>query len=396
MPVNKPKNTFSVTFAVKRDCMNKPDNELSHSDVFREGSISDYHYYNEVEYEIALEELHHNFGFITALDDYYEEIPIDTPERYEVFKKSTAQFYCLNLIRDYKDLTLRTNNNIIVKGLLDEIKKLEDDPRNNKENPDYASRFIKAIKLINTMSDLRNEKLVYEYSAEEIKSFLYILHKEEYFKLFPIPEDAFDIKISTNRLDLIGEVYGKYFLFKEYLEKVNDTLENKNVEETKPNKTHKKNKEYRKISEILNEDFKEKFTGIINILSKEKPFYNIIRELSSVEKVHFKKNKMAAFDPSFIEKHEDNVIYFNGNKTNLDTFLCYLFAYLFFNHWIMSDIKITDYKRIIDNSLFNNEKNNFFDVPRSSLNKYINDYRANNIESDNQYVILVKQIISNT
>ena len=47
---------------------------------------------------------------------------------------------------------------------------------------------------------------------------IYLLHRENWFDIFPLPDEAFEFEEHDNRMDMVGEVYGRYILFYDYLQ----------------------------------------------------------------------------------------------------------------------------------------------------------------------------------
>lgn len=62
----------------------------------------------------------------------------------------------------------------------------------------------------NTLGDIKDE--------EHLVLLIYLLHLENWFNIFPLPDEAFEFESFENRMDMIGVVYGKYFLFYNYLQ----------------------------------------------------------------------------------------------------------------------------------------------------------------------------------
>jgi hypothetical protein len=87
--------------------------------------------------------------------------------------------------------------------------------RNHKDlsNPKRRSELLKEARLRtkkDTFGEVKDE--------QHLILLIYLLHEENWFNEFPLSEEAFEFYAYDNRLDMIGEVYGKYFLFYDYLQ----------------------------------------------------------------------------------------------------------------------------------------------------------------------------------
>ena len=65
---------------------------------------------------------------------------------------------------------------------------------------------------------LKNDTLGEVKDEQRLILLIYLLHNEKWFNEFPLPEEAIECYAFENRLDMIGEVYGKYFHFYDYLQ----------------------------------------------------------------------------------------------------------------------------------------------------------------------------------
>lgn len=86
--------------------------------------------------------------------------------------------------------------------------------RNHKDLSDFKRRSeLQKEARLRTKEDTLGEVK----DEQHLILLIYLLHDESWFNEFPLPEEAFEFNDHENRLDMIGEVYGKYFLFYDYL-----------------------------------------------------------------------------------------------------------------------------------------------------------------------------------
>ncbi len=137
------------------------------------------------------------------------EIPQTAKERYELLKKFSAKYFFYHYKVHYLNKILADNDTNAIKAEiqeLDKIKKheqLSDTDKRNKLYPD-AVEYIHHRKNYNQFS----------FTYEQIELFIYILHENNFFSRFLLPDEEF----YNNRMNQpIADSYGKYFLFYDYL-----------------------------------------------------------------------------------------------------------------------------------------------------------------------------------
>lgn len=137
--------------------------------------------------------------------------------------------------------------------------------RKHKDVIDVQKRakLIKEAKrhfIKDTLGDIKDEQYLI--------LLIYVLHEENWFNFFPLPDEAFEFVDHNNRMDVVGEVYGRYFLFYDYLQGLLKACGTKSYTQAlntshskRENKieciqdlffdVHKKNGVYEKVKDIL-------------------------------------------------------------------------------------------------------------------------------------------------
>ena len=119
---------------------------------------------------------------------------------------------------------------------------------------------------------------------------IYILHQENWFNIFPLPDEAFVFAEHDNRMDMIGEVYGRYFLFYNYLQ---DKLK---AVSTQPSIPVRKAMSEKKQKEI--DTFRDLFIG----LNKTNGVYDkVIKALSAPLPYHITSACELPDDTQFVD-----------------------------------------------------------------------------------------------
>ena len=135
-------------------------------------------------------------------------------------------------------------------------------------NPIRRSELLKEAKLRSkndTFGDVKDE--------QHLILLIYLLHDANWFNEFPLPEDAFELCTHDNQIEMIGEVYGKYFLLFNYLlEKLKGLPEPATVQvDANQNETADKNNGSLKHLFLENNKSIEDYNEVIEALSSPLP-----------------------------------------------------------------------------------------------------------------------------
>ena len=149
-----------------------------------------------------------DFMFITRL----ELIPQTSKERYNLLKEYTAQWFCYHYEVQYLIKALADDDINSIKSQIQELEvitkheSITDPVKRNKlysDAKDYIHKYANRSQPYN------------EYSLERITLFIYILHANNFFDRFLIKADALNYRNGVE--NIYADVYGKYFLFYDYL-----------------------------------------------------------------------------------------------------------------------------------------------------------------------------------
>jgi len=104
---------------------------------------------------------------------------------------------------------------------------------------------------------------------------IYILHQENWFNIFALPDEAFVFAEHDNRMDMIGEVYGKYFLYYDYLQNKLKLASPQLSIPVKKALSEKKQKEIDTFKDLFFETYKSKgvYDKVIDALSNPLPYH---------------------------------------------------------------------------------------------------------------------------
>lgn len=380
-----------------------PD-ERMHDCVRREEYESDIHYFIEVDYNIEFDILLDKYNFILDPDQYRELIPDDTKERYELFKASTAQYYFLEYRKEYRNFTLDKDNLSIVKGYISEIEKITDKPELNKDHSDYHNLYLSAVRFINGLSGMiRNFKLE-DYSKEQIDTFLYLLHREEYFNLFPLKYDAFDMDKPDNRYRLIGENFGRYFLFADFLEEIQTTLTS--LTWTPESNIVIRNKAINQkvdggfdanIFDLVQNEYLKNFNELLKKLSEDNPLF----ALTSNTELH-RDPKFNKYRKKIIHEITEEAIYVD-ESAKASTLFAWIIAYMCKFHWIEYEFNSDTTEKtfphiaeVVSKSLFYHQKREKSIMCYGNIiNRYYRILIAGKGAHTNCYTKLLGEIFSN-
>ncbi len=246
---------------------------------------------------------------------------------------------------------------------------------------------------------------------------VYLLHRENYFKIFPIPDAAFDVNSPSNSYAIIAEVYAKYVHFAKYIE---DKYKNFNPEEEntitalpQPEVANKYmpesaniNSETRLVKDIIDSKFKDKYDNILKILSNNNPLREVVKKFPKASQIELTsyKGDLSGFKKKMIYRTENEKVFVDKSYDSLKTFLVYLFAYMITMEWMTvyesdgitsrSD-KITC--QIIGNTFFDKDDvNENIMLDRGQLNGIKNLLKVKgHTDEKNYYLKFINIIVSN-
>ncbi len=132
-----------------------------------------------------------------------------------MLKASSARWFFLKHKLDFLKLAIRDDNKYAIAGQKQELERIINHEK--IKNPAEHNRlYLEAIKYIaDTVVHGKKDIVI---NDQDTALYLYILHKAGYFEnYFLVPDRAMGIDFTDNKVELIPEVYGKYFLFYDYL-----------------------------------------------------------------------------------------------------------------------------------------------------------------------------------
>ena len=390
--------------------MENVENELTHSAVRREDFSSETHYFNEVEFYLEFDKLIFDYEFLLDIENCWEDIPTNTVDRYNTFKESAGRYYFLHYLQEYKDLTMRSEIKSVVTALHQEYFQMDNNPKLKETHPDYYATHLKATRFIKEFVDKGNVVLL-KYSKKDVETMLYLLHRENYFENFNIPDDAFDVNSSVNPYSIIAEVHAKYFLFTEFIKDVHNKLnpiEEGNattllLPKYEPNEYIPEpaeiNNENRLVAALINPTFKAKYDKILQILSEKNPLAEVTNNLPKATKneIISSTGAMRNFQNKLVYRVEDNKVFVDKEYKRLNTFLVYLFAYMITMKWMDRAENYANTCLIIANTIFDKDgENDKILLDRAQLNAAVKKLEANGpIDESNSYLKFINLLVSN-
>ena len=151
-----------------------------------------------------------------ALPDPDYDFPTDPKEKYELFKDSTGRYQFYEIKWNYLTQAGREDDVNSIKAEIIDIQSITQHEKLNSE--------IEKLKLFRAAKEYFAKAKVLgpvegkgASYTEEVTLYIYTLHEMGYFNNYSLPDDAFYIDGTANNIKFLGEVYGKYFLFYDYL-----------------------------------------------------------------------------------------------------------------------------------------------------------------------------------
>ena len=244
---------------------------------------STFHLDNQNDYEYANDELFNRYGFLINEDEFHDYSFPDSPsDRYDLFLESTCRYYLNENTLNYKNLMLVSGDIKLMNGLKHDLEKIIFHPRltksKNTDNMLYyeARRFFNDVYIDPSSS---NKNGFGKYTEEEVTLFLYSLHAQDYFKILPLPDNAFQVDCSLKKYYAIGQVVGKYELFYKHLlfEISNKSQPSYNAKVTTLKaieSTLQKKDEVPpcRLKDMLLPEHRDKYDIIVRFLSNENPY----------------------------------------------------------------------------------------------------------------------------
>jgi hypothetical protein len=389
--------------------MENTESELQHNDVRKEDFFSETYYFNGVEFYKEFDKLILEYDFLLDIDNYREDIPKNAADRYNIFKDSVARYYFLHYLQEYKDLTMRSEIKSVVIALHQEYLQMDNNPKLKETHSDYYPIYLKATRFIKEFVDKGND-VILSYSKEDVETMLYLLHRENYFKDFPIPDDAFDVNSYSNPYSIIAEVYAKYFLFTEFIKDVYNKLspvEGGNgttpfLRQTEPINIPEHaviNNENRLVAVLIHPTFKSKYDKILRILSEKNPLGKVVSNLPVAKRNELLslKNELKIFQNKLVYRVEDEKVFVDKKYKRLKTFLVYLFAYMITMKWMDRAENYETTCQIIANTMFYKDgENDKILLDRAQLNAAVKKLEATGQTDEfNSYLKFINLIVSN-
>jgi len=165
-----------------------------------------------------------------------------------------------------------------------------------------------------------------------------LLHEEKWFDVYPLPDEAFEFEDFPNGVNMIWEVYGKYFRFYEYLRALISNLAPQFLVDTN-NSAQNIPAVARKIEslqDIFHDGHKNKIDIIIERLSQELPI-----EITKI---------FSELDDPFISRIDTDIVW-NPAIKNAGSYLAGIFYYCMKKYWL--DTCTTDEWRAAFANTFN-------------------------------------------
>ena len=382
--------------------------ERSHDNVKREECVSEAHYVNAVDFMLEFDELLDEYPFLFNIEHYNDMIPLSTSERYEVFKKSAVYYYFLYNLQEYKDLTLRSEIKSVITGLHQECYLMLNNPMLEASHSGYSLLYLNATRFIYELVVKENADLAKRYSNEQIATYLYLLHKTEYFKIFPIPDEAFDLSSSPSPYSVIGEVYARYFLFAKFISEIYQNMGEENLQSELalpifPNEyiqeVIQENQETRVVKDLMNPEIQIKFDKIINVLSETNPLGAIVtRSKTPANQILLSsKNKLKYSQRQFVYRVEGSLVFIDPKYAKRGKLLTYLFAYMISMKWMTLGGSYGTTAQIIANTFYNkDDETKKITIDRAKLNEYVLELEKNGpIDKENIYLVFINLICGN-
>ncbi len=263
----------------------------------------------------------------------------EAKDRYEVFKKYIGDWHFYSCKYDYLSYALREDDILSVSGAIQEIEEV----RNHEllKNPDSrCSLYHDAQKYM--IDSINPRKEAKKYDTEKLVLMIYLLHEEGYFNNCPLPDQAFEIDDHPNKIEVVGEVYGRYFTFYNYLQ---DNLKKlrpeSSLEAVITNEPKTQGREKESIStfkEMFYDIHKPKFDRMIELLLKDFPI-QIINKYSELDRL------------------DGPTIYEVGNKYALNSMMPSPISYLAGiyivckkNKWLTNNHTLKEIKKVVGNT----------------------------------------------
>ena len=203
-----------------------------------------------------------------ALQDKYREIdlPTNASERYTRLKQHIGEW---QFLRFYYGFLSENQNESDIHAIASAIQQIEDirdhERLQTKESKDKILKEAKRLVKLNALTSVDKEHLLL---------LIFALHNDGWFDIYPLPDAAFEFS-DTERLDIFGEVYGKYFRFYGYLRGLMEKAEPRLLEQVSKkvaqNIKTKFKKEISSFKDLFHDDHKDKFDKIMQVLSTKLP-----------------------------------------------------------------------------------------------------------------------------
>ena len=253
--------------------------------------------------------------------DKYLEIPMPIPGdakgRYVRLKDYIGEWHfydCkFNFLSDAPE-------EVDIHSILKEIQLIED-IRNHKLLRDKAKRS----ELSDEAKDhLKRGSLNAVKDDEKLSLLICILLEDNWFDIFPLADEAFELDDHANNIESIGEVYGKYFRFYEYLKYLLKKIDPKlliNIAQKSENTKPLKTKKIKPLTfkDIFNKDNEDKADKILEILLRDLP-----------EKVTIEYDELS--EP-FISKTGNNIVW-NISVKNAVSYIAGIFRVCSKKYWL--------------------------------------------------------------
>jgi hypothetical protein len=207
-------------------------------------------------------------------------LPEDAKSRYEIFKKYIGKFYFFTELLGYLTYALREDDIHSITAAIQELDEIRQ--HESLTNPISRGKLYKEAKeyAVNMVRHPLDQPK--SYDSERLTLMIYLLHENNYFDTLRLPDEAFIIDGHPNNIEVVGEVYGQYFTFYDYLQSKLQELESASPGKHTPhaNKPETSNDEEDSIPtfrDLFLAIHKPKFDQMIQLLLKELPMQIINR-----------------------------------------------------------------------------------------------------------------------
>ncbi|MFA6150530.1 MAG: hypothetical protein WC716_04350 [Chitinophagaceae bacterium] len=201
---------------------------------------------NLLQFENEVQVIFESHLFFAQSDTNYEELDASTSERYGLLKDASAKYFFAQEKLKLRDELLIGDAKTLISGKIQELQKIV---LNRKLAVPIERKKI-YISAIHYLNSLYNGEDTSRFKEEEIFLMLHLLHSDNYFEQFHLPDLAIISIDDNNIFNLIAKAYGKYTLFYNFLLEEAAIFSLKTQTNFK-NIPHRENKKERKTKNLI-------------------------------------------------------------------------------------------------------------------------------------------------